>query len=199
MKNTIPILGGAALSLLVVSAMAQQTQTWDARKNPTVDSITSRYKGKLLPSRPTITTEQVFPVLGQYESSSNAEIPVLKITLDEQNKGLVWIDGLPKGKIKAMLRRSPATYKIPAQKTDSGIDVEEGTLIYDKDNHTLSICIGKAYNAQDPAAAFAPTPEEVAVADPKPKSKTAKTKTTVKPKPWMYVGTKIESSTAMTQ
>ncbi len=36
-----------------------------------------------------------------------------------------------------MLRKSPATYKIPAQKTEDGKDVAEGTMIFDKDANKL--------------------------------------------------------------
>lgn len=55
----------------------------------------------------------------------------------------MWIEGLPQGRVKAMLRKSPATYKIPAQKTEEGKEVAEGTLMFDKETNTLSICIGK--------------------------------------------------------
>ena len=74
--------------------------------------------------------------------------------MDEQNKGLVWIDGTPLGRIKGYLRQSPSTYKIPVQKTEDGKDVAEGTLIFDKSSGTLNIVIGKTYNAEDPSSAF---------------------------------------------
>src|SRR5678815_5921834 len=82
-------------------------------------------------------------------STTNADQKVT-VTLDDQNKGYAWVDGLPQGKVKAVLRQSPATYKIPAQKTESGTDVPEGTLIYDKDTKTISIMLGREYNDQDP-------------------------------------------------
>jgi hypothetical protein len=112
------------------------------------------------------------------------------------------VNGLPQGKIKAMLRKSPATYKIPAQKTEDGKDVAEGTLIYDKETNSLVICIGKPYNSADPAAAFStsiteqPVVEEKTIAKANGKTKT-KTKKIEEPKPWMYTGTKVDKGTVI--
>ena len=58
-----------------------------------------------------------------------------------------------------MLRKSPATYKIPAQKTEEGKEVAEGTLMFDKETNTLSIAIGKDYNLENPSMAFVTTQE----------------------------------------
>ena len=204
MKKTIGIMGGFALCLITASAYAQQTepqqpqpvvQTWDAKKNSTVDSIAAKYKGKIVVTKPAPTTEDIFPALGKFESTSNTDAANVVITLDEQNKGVIWITGLPQGKIKAMLRKSPATYKIPAQKNDEGKDVAEGTLIFDKDANTLSISIGKEYNIENPSIAFVPveTKEEPVLT----KSKKVKTKKVKEPKAWIYTGTKLEKETAM--
>ena len=201
MKKTILVVGVIALSLL--SATVQAQQTWNAKKNPTVDSITAPYEAKLIPAKAALTTADIYPVIGTYESSTNTDAPSVTITLDEQNKGFVWIEGLPQGKIKAMLRKSPATYKIPAQKTEDGKDVPEGTLIFDKDANTLSINIGRPYNAQDPSTVFTMTTEDQTMATTetvKSKSKTAAGKTKTKqpaPKPWTYTGTKVEKTTVM--
>jgi len=200
MKKTILIMAGIALSSLLMTAAAQET--WDPKKNPTVDSISAKYKDQLVPPREPITTNMIFPVLGQYQSSVNTDAASVSISLDPQNKGVVWIEGLPQGKIKAMLRKSPSTYKIPAQKTEDGKDVAEGTLVFDKETNTLNICIGKPYNTADPLLAFAPVVEEPVVVETK--TKTAKTKVKTKkvaetPKPWMYAGTKLESATAKNQ
>ena len=179
-----------ALSLFIATANAQQTQTWDPKKNPTVAAITSQYEGKYITSRPALTDADIFPVIGKYESSTNADAPSLTISLDASSKGIAWVEGLPQGRIKALLRRSPATYKIPAQKTDDGKEVAEGTLIFDKETNNLSICIGKPYNEADPSEAFAaPIEEPAAVATPSKKSK--KTKKVEQPKPWIYTGTKV--------
>ena len=221
MKKAILIMGGIVLSTLAITASAQtdttvkptpvtteQTQPvttevkrWDPKNNPTVEAINEKYKDKYVGAKPATTTNDIFPVLGQYESTTNADAASVTITLDPENKGVVWIEGLPQGKVKAMLRQSPATYKIPAQKTEDGKDVAEGTAIYDKDTKTLSMVIGKEYNAANPQLVFAPEPvaveptEKVIVKkdNNKTKIKSKKDKEAVaKVKPWMYTGTKIE-------
>ena len=168
MKKTIGIVGSFALSMMFLSATAQEptqptttpptttpSTTWDYKKNPTVDSINAKYKDKMIPARTPMTVEQIYPVLGQYETTVNTtDAPSVKVTLDEQNKGIVWIEGLPQGKVKAMLRKSPSTYKIPAQKTEDGKDVAEGTLVYDKDANTMNINIGTPYNTEDRGSVF---------------------------------------------
>ena len=198
MKKTIGIVGGIALSLFTLSVNAQTTpqeqkpvNTWEAKKNPTVDSITSQYVGKYIAPRPALTSTDIFPVIGQYESATNADAASVTISLDAQNKGIVWIEGIPQGKVKAMLRKSPAIYKIPAQKTEDGKEVAEGTLIFDKETNTLSICIGKLYDAVNPALVFSAPVEEPATT-----VKKSKTKKALQPKAWIYTGTKLVTETA---
>jgi len=206
-------------------AQTQATNTVEQKKygNPTVDSILSKYT--LVPMPNPITTEQIFPVIGQYQSTTNADQKIT-VTLDDQNKGFAWVDGLPQGKVKAVLRKSPATYKIPAQKTESGTDVPEGTLIYDKDTKTISIILGREYNEQDPASVFSNATastqdqsmtsaqdqsmtndkgnneskmnDQAKTTVTKTKGNKTKTKTKVekKPEPWVFTGTKIEQTTA---
>lgn len=198
MKKTIGTVAGILLSVMLVNAQdtppAGDASKWDAKKNPTVDSITAPYQGKMLPARAPLTTSDIFPVIGKYESTTNTDAPQVSIMLDEQNKGLVWVEGLPQGKVKAMLRKSPATYKIPVQKTEAGKDIPEGTLIYDKETNTLSICIGKTFVAEDPASVFAAPAEE---ATPAVTAKNAKQKKQpAAPKAWVYVGTKQSKETA---
>jgi hypothetical protein len=195
-----------------------QPTTLEQKKygNPTVDSILSKYT--LVPMPNPITTEQIFPAIGQYQSTTNADQKIT-VVLDDQNKGFAWVDGLPQGKVKAVLRKSPATYKIPAQKTEGGTDVPEGTLIYDKDTKTISIMLGREYNDQDPASVFtnatATTEDQSMAANDESKmndqakasvtktkgNKTKKTKAKVekKPEPWVFTGTKIEQTTASNQ
>jgi hypothetical protein len=194
------------------------TTTVEQKKygNPTVDSILSKYT--LVPMPNPITTEQIFPVIGQYQSTTNADQKI-SVTLDDQNKGYAWIDGLPQGKVKAILKASPATYKIPAQKTEGGTDVPEGTLIYNKDTKTISVMLGREFNDQDPASVFAnatastedqsmATNDDAKMNDQSKTSVTKvkghKTKTKVakvekKPEPWVFTGTKIEQGTAANQ
>lgn len=204
MKKIIVMMSVIVLSVLTLSVNAQAdtvkpvqvdaVKGWDAKNNPTVTEIVDKYKDKYITTKPAPTTADIFPALGKYESATNMDAAAVTITLDAENKGLVWIEGLPQGKIKAMLRKSPATYKIPAQKTEDGKDVAEGTALFDKETNTLSIIIGKNYNAAEPAAAFAAEPVEETVAV----SKTTKTKKTVAPpKPWIYTGTKVEKAVAI--
>lgn len=190
MQKTLLAMGGIVLSLLSITASAQDP--WDAKKNPTVDSISALYRDKIVAAPVPPTREDVFPVIGKYESASHADAAQISITIDETNKGIAWIDGLPQGRVKAMLRKSPATYKIPAQKTAEGNEVAEGTLIFDKTTNTLSICLGKEYNAADPAAAFSPAEEPAASMVKQVKSKKPAT-----PKTWIYTGTKLSKETAM--
>ena len=173
------------------------------KNNPAVADINEKYKDKYIVSKPVMTTADIFPVIGKYESSVNMDAPSVTISLDPENKGMVWIEGLPQGKVKAMLRKSPATYKIPAQKTDDGKDVAEGTAIYDKETKTLNMVIGKNYNTLDPMAAFAPEPVIDETTTPNLNTKKVvvkknkiKTKEVAKVKPWMYVGTKVETTVA---
>ena len=207
------------------------TQTTTAQPVATTTSTSSAdmwnnhdpEKYKLLPMPEPLTREKIFPVIGKYEltaksntttssatvattdatSTEAAATTSVTIDLDESNKGIVWIDGLPQGKIKAMLRKSPGTFKIPAQKTADDKSIPEGVAIFDKDNNTLDVCIGCTYNIEDPASAFAAPVEPVV--DETVKAKTTKTKkksvakAKVTPvKTWKYSGTKVVEGTAST-
>jgi len=206
MKKTFFLTGIASFLLtLAVSAQVPQPTTQEQKKpgNPTVDSILSKYKMAPMPNQ--MTTEQIFPVVGQYQSSTNSDQKIT-VKLDDQNKGFVWIDGLPEGRVKAILKKTPATYKIPAQKTAEGNDVREGTLIYDKDSKVITVMVGRPFNDVDPASVFASTTTaEPVAADVAPVTKTKthanKTKTKVKKEtpPWVFTGTKIEQVTAVNQ
>jgi hypothetical protein len=197
MKKTF-FLAGIASLLLTFAVRAQEPKKTG---NPTVDSILSKYTLAPMPNQ--MTTEQIFPVIGVYQSNSNADQKIT-ITLDEQNKGFVWIDGLPQGKVKGILKRSPGIYKIPAQKTADGQDVMEGTLVYDKDTKVVNIMLGRSFNDEDPNSVFtAPAAEEVPATAVVTKTKTSKTKTKLKPvkkvEPWVFTGTKVEQVTAGNQ
>lgn len=136
----------AAIAAVVVAASVHAQST--------VDSIEAKYKLQPMPAA--MTTEEAFPVIGNYQlQNSTAGAGTLTVTLDPSNKGMVWVEGLPQGKIKAYLRQSPATYRILSQKTDDGKQVQEGTLYYDTTARTLHIAIGKSYNESDPTGLFA--------------------------------------------
>ena len=173
-----------------------QTTTSDKYNNWTPETY------KLQPMPEALTAEKVFPAIGKYElTAADGTTKTVTISLDETNKGLVWIEGLEAGTIKANLRKSPAVYKIPAQKLGEDKDakaVAEGVMIYDKEANVLNICLGCTYNAADPAIAFVPAAEEEApVAETKAtKNKKAAAPKVAKVKPVHYTGAKVIETTA---
>jgi hypothetical protein len=201
-KNLLSI--GSALLLFIFSASAQQPAApaenknpYNPANNPTVAAINANYVIAPVKSEP-LTNEKIFPVIGKYNVTAHAEETAMPVTimLDEQNRGIAWLDGLQQGKIKLLLKRSPAVYKIPAQKTDLGKDVAEGTLIYDKESNQLNICIGKSFNDAEPGSVFAAVTEEMPAADDtKAVAKKAKVKV-VKVKAIMLSGSKVDETTA---
>jgi hypothetical protein len=199
MKNTI-FLAIAAL-FFGASVNAQST----------VDSIAAKYK--LLPMPEPLTAEKTFPILGSYtlnnsaaeatttvaaDSAVSASAPSLTVTLDSVSKGIVWIEGLPQGRIKAYLRQSPATYRILSQKTENGKQIPEGTAIMDTATKTLNIALGAPYNESDPAAVFAFSNAAVTDAETGEKKVEVKTKTKTsktKAKVTYYTATKVQQAT----
>ena len=179
MKNTI-------FSILTVLFFA-----FTANAQSTTDSIAAKYK--LLPMPEALTIEKAFPVIGQYQLNNEAASAVT-IKLDSSNKGMVWVEGLSQGTIKAYLKKAPGTYRIPAQKTSSGKSLSEGTLVYDKDNNVLNIAIGGGYNETDPASVFAAASTLAPDAETKVKVKTANSKS--KSKIIFYSGAKADQAMA---
>ena len=160
MKNKI-ILVAAAL-VITSSALAQtDTTTRSQSKTDTAGTPGLTNADANLPEHlkgvtsMTIQPKHFLPVLGGYTSADGAVD--VNIMVDEKNVGIVWIEGLPQGRIKGVLKKAPATYKIPAQKTTTGKSVAEGTLIYDADSKQLSLCIGAKFNDADPAVVFTST------------------------------------------
>ena len=229
MKKTT-ILAAAAFTLLTASVKAQQTTTTDSsaqQQTTTTSTETAVSKDKynnwsadtykMQPMPEALTQDKIFPVIGQYNiTDKDGNASTVTVSLDPSNKGLVWIEGLPQGKIKANLRKSPAVYKIPAQKLGDDPEakdaksIAEGVMIYDKDANTLNVCLGCTYNAENPAVAFdatATAQQADATADEAAKAtKTTKKKTAKKgsPKvakvvPVRYSGTKVMEQTAAVQ
>jgi hypothetical protein len=192
MKKTSMIIG--AFLLLFTATLNAQTEPVQPAKVTTDQwNNYSPDKYKMLPMPAPLTTEKIFPVIGKYTltdkdgAASNAAI-----TLDETNKGIVWVDGLPQGKIKAYLKKVPGVYIIPAQKTADEKDLAAGVLIFNKESKTLDVCLGCTYNNEDPASAFATPAEPVIEEHAVTKNKKTTAKTKVKPvKTWKYSGTKI--------
>src|SRR5215210_3107449 len=154
----------------------------------TVDSIAAKYQ--LLPMPAPLTIEKSFPVLGSYQlTTPEGATQNVMITLDETNKGIVWIDGLPQGRLKAYLKQAPATYRIVAQKSETGKQIPEGTLIFDQETNNLNIALGKPFDVTNPGAVFNLVPStDMAGTEVKVKSKTSTTKS--KNKILFYTATK---------
>jgi hypothetical protein len=224
--GAVMFLFTATINAQVDSSSKQptMTQTETVAKQPATTNSTDKWnnwsadKYKMLPMPEALTTEKIFPVIGHYSVTSKEATTTttdanatdntvagatsdVTITLDETNKGVVWVDGLPQGKIKAYLRKSPSTYMIPAQKIADDKDLAEGVLIFDKDANTLDVCIGCKFNNEDPASSFT-TPEPVVVEQPvvktKSKSKKGTAKAKVKPvKTWRYSGSKTDATASV--
>jgi hypothetical protein len=200
MKKTA-IIAGAAFLLFTATVNAQKDTVPAQQPKTHTDqwNNSSPDKYKMLPMPEALSTEKIFPVIGKYNvTDKDGASTTATIALDPENKGIIWVEGLPQGKIKAYLRKSPGIYKIPVQKTEDGKDIAEGVLIYNKDANTLDVCIGCGYNIEDPTVAFTSTtttePEETIT---KTKTKRGITKTKVKPiKTWKYSGSKVVETTA---
>jgi hypothetical protein len=164
----------------------------------TVDSIKAKYQ--LQPMPEAMTIEKAFPVLGTYQlNTADGSVQNVTVTLDQDNKGIVWIEGLPEGKMKAYLKKAPGTYRIIAQKNEEGKQIPEGTLLFDPSTNALNVALGKAYDEADPAAIFnMNTVADAANADVaagnvvKVKTKTPASKT--KTKLVFYTATKAETT-----
>ena len=135
---------------------------------------------ELIPMPDSLTLQRIFPVIGQYQyTNQEGDIAQVTVSIDHDNKGVVWVNGLPQGKFKADLKLTPSTYKIPHQKTlvndslsvevveneivdseekkplvFSGKTLDEGTLLFDSSSNRLFVNLGGRYNEADPAAAF---------------------------------------------
>ena len=120
----------------------------------TVDSIHAKYQMQPMPEA--LTIEKTFPVLGTYQlnSTTGDSSQMVTVSLDTTNRGMIWISGLPEGTVKAYLKKSPGTYRILSQKSESGKQIPEGTLFFDPSTNTLSVALGQAYNDADPTAIF---------------------------------------------
>ena len=185
MKNTIFLFVAA---LFVSAAVNAQN---------TVDSIRSKYQLQAMPEA--ITIEKTFPVIGTYQmTAADGATKNVVVTLDSVNKGIVWVDGLPEGKFKAYLKKSPGTYRIMEQKgTTTSKTVPEGTLLFDPATNVLNIALGKKFDDADPAAVFALNPATGVVAtdvaaNTEVKVKTKKGDTKTKSKLLFYTATKAE-------
>lgn len=99
----------------------------------------------------TLTPADIFPALGTYRGNGNSAEEI-SITLDETNKGIVWVEGLPQGRFRALMKKAPSTYKIPAQKSENGKAIAEGTLHVDPATAQVTIVLGQSFNDREPTA-----------------------------------------------
>lgn len=192
MKNAIFLFIAA---LFVTASVSAQS---------TVDSIHAKYQ--LQPMPDTLTIEKTFPVLGTYQlNSADANGQTVTVTLDSTNRGIVWVNGLPEGTMKAYLKKSPGIYRIISQKSQSGTQIPEGTLYFDPTTNNLNIALGRPYNEADPTAIFSNTTATDATADvannanqTKVKTKTPVSKTKTKSKLVLYTATKTQMTSTST-
>ncbi|MFD2920964.1 hypothetical protein ACFS6H_14665 [Terrimonas rubra] len=227
MKRNV-IYATAVALLMNAVAFAQETPPVK-EENPTTTQtktveVPQNYRPKsaeLLPMPAAITNEAIFPAIGVYElKDKDGNAAHVTVTQDADNKGIVWIEGLPQGKIKAFLKQSPAVYKIPAQEPVKDMVAEEavveeapkakkqkttapkanllpeGTLYYDRDNNIMQIQLGTKFNEAEPLQVFnttdeaAATTEEAEVTAKKSKTTKAKVKKAPVAKTWLYTGAK---------
>lgn len=165
----------------------------------TADSISAKYKLQPMPGA--LTPERAFPVIGTYQlNSTTGGAGNVIISLDSANKGMVWVEGLPQGKFKAYLKKSPSVYRIMPQQTADGKNIPEGTLIFDPSTNVLNIALGKAFDETDPASVFALNTalatDATAGTEVKVKTKTKNSKT--KEKVVFYTAAKADVNTGST-
>ena len=130
-EKTFPVLGSYQLTTPMATTATTGSTTTTATDVTTSNSTTTSTDASM-------------------NSSSN-----IMVTLDSFNKGIVWVEGLPQGKFKAYLKQSPATYRVIAQKTESGAEIPEGTMYLDSTTKTLNIALGRAFDDADPMGVFA--------------------------------------------
>jgi hypothetical protein len=119
----------------------------------TADSIRSKYQLQAMPEA--LTLEKTFPVIGTYQlSNANGATSNVTISIDQDNRGIIYVDGLPEGRFKAYLKKSPGTYRVVAQKSESGRQIPEGTLNFDPSTNTLNVALGKKFDDADPTSIF---------------------------------------------
>src|SRR5690606_22920280 len=115
MKKIAIISSAALLLTAAVSAQTdtvpkQNTEPVSQTTEPVAKTYNDKYNNwtadtyKMQPMPEALTIEKIFPVIGKYEvTGKDGQATTLTVTLDETNKGIVWVEGLPQGKIKATL------------------------------------------------------------------------------------------------
>lgn len=193
-EKTFPVLGTYQLGADAIAMAPAHTTTVNADNTSASTTTTSPTTETTTNSSAVATAEMAAP-------------GTITVTLDQENKGLVWVEGLPQGKFKAYLRKSPSSYRILAQKTESGEQIPEGTLLFDPETKMLNIALGKAYDDANPAAIFALNPAlmnndatttDAATTDNTVKIKTKTEKTKTKAKVTYFTASKVEQNPSTT-
>jgi hypothetical protein len=180
-EKTFPVLGAYQLTtgapgVTSTSSSATVAPSTTTATTSVTTTATDSNAAQTQASTPATTTTAPATDVAATEAT-----PSVSVTLDSVNKGVIWVEGLPEGKFKAYLKKSPTTYRILAQKTNLGKQIPEGTLHYDVEANALHIALGKSYNEEDPTGIFAvnaPATTDVA-ATSTAKSKSSKSKSKV--------------------
>jgi hypothetical protein len=182
-EKTFPVLGSYQLATGTPGAVSAPATVAPAATNAPVTSTTDSNATQDSNASQSATSAPATTAAPATSATVATEAtPSITITLDSVNKGIVWVDGLPEGKFKAFLKKSPTTYRIISQKTNLGKQIPEGTLYYDVQTNALNIALGKPYNEEDPTAVFAvnaPTTDVAVTNNATAKSKSAKSKSKV--------------------
>ena len=191
-EKTFPVLGSYQLNTPVADATATSTSETAGTVNSSSTSGNTTVTADATTGT-TTTTASDASASGMEPTAAGS----LTITLDSANKGIIWVEGLPEGTVKAYLQKSPSTYRIVSQKTEDGKTTPEGTLILDTATKTLNIALGKAYDEVAPESVFAMQDSIAAAAatndvDVKTTKTKSKSKSKVKAKPvTFYTATKV--------
>ena len=194
-KFILALIGSTVISFAAFSQQDSTKPVQSEEKKP----VTEQAKPATDPAQPVINDHaetnlpkpnagrHFIPVIGNYQSSvETSTVKNIVVTVDEQNPGKIWIEGLEPVKIYALLKAIPGTYKIPAQKAEDK-SFPEGTLMYDDNSKQINLCVGCGYDNANPTA--------VAVVDPATTDKKSKVK--VKKAPVLsFAGSKTDAATA---
>jgi hypothetical protein len=160
-KFILALLGSTVISFAAFSQQDSTKPVQQEEKKPVTEQAKPTEQ-----AQPIVTTAETnlpkpnagrhfIPVIGSYQASGDSTaVKNISITVDEQNPGKIWIEGLEPVKIYALLKAIPGTYKIPAQKVDDK-KVAEGTLVYDDSNKQINLCVGCGYSDASPSVAAA--------------------------------------------
>lgn len=200
-EKTFPILGTYQLNTTPGTTGTTGSTNAGTTTGTTATSGTTATTGTT-GNTTTGTTTNSGNTLNATDASAAYGAQQVTITLDSASKGIVWVEGLQQGRLKAYLKKSPATYRVVAQKSATGTAIPEGTMHLDSATSTLHIALGVPYNDVDPTAIFAVSDSTASVdntAEVKVKTKDSKTNKTTKSKSKVVFITATKVDAAMQQ